>query len=301
MPWDPIQKRGNPTRSAEPNELIKKVRKKEVRKQGAESKKRRSLTDNEYDQQQTILRESVYSGVVQKYCMPAMHNFQMHMIARIDCVCQFQKENLTVNDAYPEFTAKSRLAWSKNVNEEGDAPWQIILGSKNPKFCVLISLGIWLEYYLGSRENELTPYVFDVNGDFRVPEGGMKANDWVQTKLRDLYNGNEFVPELDGPLGSHSIRKYGSRRARRSGANKDERDYRGRWKTDRRVSDVYEEGEIPYPDAKVAAMLCPGGACSYRIKENSPVTDDWILEYVAPNISDSSCWTDRQTYRLLRY
>ena len=61
-----------------------------------------------------------------------------------------------------------------------------------------------------------------------------------------------------------------------------------RLKADRRTSDVYDDNQLPYVDAKVAGMLCPGGACSYSIRESSPVTEDWILENVVPNIAASS-------------
>ena len=150
----------------------------------------------------------------------------------------------------------------------------------------------WLECYLTGKGDHISPYVFDFNGDFSIPGGAKRANAWVQQKLRDVYLSDAFscVREDQKPLGSHSIRKYGSLRARRAGANKDERDFRGRWKGHARTSDVYEEGEIPYPDAKVAVMLCPGGPCSYRIKANSPVTDDWILDNVVPNINRATVY-----------
>ena len=47
MIWDPIQKEGNPTRSSEVNDVITKVKKFEVRKEGVVSKARRPL---EYDE-----------------------------------------------------------------------------------------------------------------------------------------------------------------------------------------------------------------------------------------------------------
>ena len=43
MPWNAISGQGNPTRSIEVNTLIKKVKKKEVRKQGVSSKARRAV------------------------------------------------------------------------------------------------------------------------------------------------------------------------------------------------------------------------------------------------------------------
>ena len=284
-PWRAARNEGNPTRSQEINELIARVKKKEVRRQGVPSQARRSLTESEYRQQQTILRESAESGNLTRYGIPALSNFQVHMIGRIDCVCQFRKEHFQPHDVFPDFAAKAKFSWSKNVQQEGDAPWQIVLGSRDPVFCVFISTAIWLEYYLSCGSQGLSPYVFDFSGDFTVPDGGDKSNAWVMNALKGVYTGADFIPEKDGPLGSHSVRKFASTWCRRSGASKEEKDYRGRWKKDRHVSDVYDDEELPYPDAKVAALLCVGGPCSYRIKESSPVTDDWILQHVVPRIA----------------
>ena len=44
--------------------------------------------------------------------------------------------------------------------------------------------------------------------------------------------------------------------------------------------------ELPYPDAtKVAASLYIGGPCKYVLVENCGLLDEWLLEYVVPNIS----------------
>jgi hypothetical protein len=55
-----------------------------------------------------------------------------------------------VHDSFPN-ALTTRLNWSKNVNDERDAPWQVVLGSMDPVFCVILSLGLWLEKNL--REN----------------------------------------------------------------------------------------------------------------------------------------------------
>ena len=39
-----------------------------------------------------------------------------------------------------------------------------------------------------------------------------------------------------------------------------------------------------YIDAKVAAVLCTGGPCKYKLREGSGVTDEWLLKHVAKNI-----------------
>jgi hypothetical protein len=49
---------------------------------------------------------------------------------------------------------------------------------------------------------------------------------------------------------------------RACGIHKDEKDIGGCWKGKGRVSDAYNNVELPYPDAKVAAVLCGGGPCT---------------------------------------
>jgi hypothetical protein len=41
---------------------------------------------------------------------------------------------------------------------------------------------------------------------------------------------------------------------------------------------------LPYPDAKVALKLCIGGPCMYVLKTDCGVSDDWLAEFVVPNI-----------------
>ena len=97
-------------------------------------------------------------------------------------------------------------------------------------------------------------------------------------------------------LGSHSIRKFAATHARKCGCTHDEKDIRGRWKTCKRVSDVYDDVELPYPDAKVAKKLCIGGPCYYLLPGEDAINGDnvannttmmtrtFILRSVVPNI-----------------
>jgi hypothetical protein len=61
MPWNAISGQGKPTRSIEVNTLIKKVKKKEVRKQGVASKARCAITHVEFR------RFTVSSGRIMMY------------------------------------------------------------------------------------------------------------------------------------------------------------------------------------------------------------------------------------------
>ena len=99
-----------------------------------------------------------------------------------------------------------------------------------------------------------------------------------------VWKKDEFVRLNNGPIGTHSLRKFPSTHARRNGCSRDDISSRGRWKRSKEQVDTYIDVDLPYPDAKVAAALCIGGACKYVLKENCGIADDWLLEYVVPNI-----------------
>jgi hypothetical protein len=277
MVWNEISGVGNPTRSIALNDLIKYVKKKEVRGQGAPSQARRSIKDAEFRRVVELLKEE--EGIIKKYGIPAMMAFQFHMIARIDCSTQVMIANLRPHDHFT-FCLKVRLNWSKNVMEERDAPFQAVVASKDHTYCVHPVLAMWLEVYMENNPTALlTPYLFAFSDDTSVPDGGEKAKAMVQQVFNSaIFNRPEFYET--GNLGSHSVRKYASTHSRKCGASKDEKDLRGRWKTSGRVSDVYDDIELPYPDAKVAGLLCIGGPCKYVVREDSGVTDQFILDYV---------------------
>lgn len=281
--WNQLTNSGNPTRSIALNALVKYVKKKEVRNEGAPSKARRSLTMDEFLRVIEILKEEG-QNVVWKYGIPAMMAFQLQMLARIDCTTQTERQNLKQHDRF-DFLLKTKLRWSKNVMEERDAPWQTVLASMNHRFCVYLQVSLWLEVYAETSPTApLTPYLFAFSNDVSIPNGGYKAKAEVQSIYSGaIFSREEFV-NSGGPVGSHSTRKMGSSMCRNKGASKDEKDIRGRWKSSQRVSDAYDDIELPYPDAKVAALLCPGGPCKYVVREEANVTNDWILQFVVPHL-----------------
>jgi hypothetical protein len=75
MPWNTVSGQGNPTRSIDVNTLIKKVKKKEVRKQGVVSKARRAVTHVEFRRMQSILREK--NDVSRRHGIPSLLTKQM--------------------------------------------------------------------------------------------------------------------------------------------------------------------------------------------------------------------------------
>jgi hypothetical protein len=156
----------------------------------------------------------------------------------------------------------------------------------DPMFCVLVGLGVWLEVFLGRGGiAEQTPYIFGLNEDVRVPQGGDKIKDAVSdTFAKQVFNRPEVVTD-DGPLGTHSFQKFASTFCRRNRCSEDEKDLRGRWKRRAQTSDhVYDDVELNWPDAKVTSQLCVGGPCKYVVKEGAGVSNNFILQHVVPSI-----------------
>ena len=286
--WRTGSNDGNPTKSVEVNDFIKRVKKLEARKQGAESQTRRPMLETEFRRLHEVFKsyDQAQNASIWKYGMPALINLQFHLIARIDDMTQVVLEHIRVHDNFPN-ALKTHLNWSKNIQDERDAPWQVVLGSMNAAFCVFVSLGLWLEVNLKSNPSAIaSPYVFSFSDDVTVPAGGRKAKDIAQTIFgKRVFKCEEF--QSAGLLGSHSIRKFASTHVRRCGISKDDKDIRGRWKGRGRVSDVYDDVELPYPDCKVAEKLCIGGPCFYLTDTsfcNSTILTIFILTKVVPNI-----------------
>ena len=329
--WSTTRNEGNPTRSNEINDLLKRVKRKEVRKQGVSPKCRRAITEREFRLLLTVLQAAnseiavATNPIVLRFGLPALLNFQFHLIARIDDTTQVLLSNLRAHDFYGTNVLKTRLNWSKNVAEERDAPWQIVMGSMDTAFCVFISTALWLEmsFSRGNPNAMLSPFLFAFSDDISIPGGGLKTKDVVQNILgQHVFRRPEFQSIIGeegadnadvgiGLLGSHSIRKFAATHSRRCGITKDEKDIRGRWKNRARVSDAYDDVELPYPDAKVANKLCIGGPCFYLLAneqangDNLPGDNDanvnstvmiktFLLSNVVPNLrrrmSESCCF-----------
>ena len=52
-----------------------------------------------------------------------------------------------------------------------------------------------------------------------------------------------------------------------------------------RVSDVYMDVTLPYPDAKVASILCVGGPCKYALRDGCGISDQWLTTHVVPALA----------------
>jgi hypothetical protein len=126
--------------------------------------------------------------------------------------------------------------------------------------------------------------VFSFKNDMRMPEGTMKAKAFTQKILHQLFKDCKEFAETKA--GRHSVCKYSSSTAQNNGCTKDGKDLRERWKSSQRISDIYDDVELPFPDAKVAGLLCPGGPIRYAILPGSGVTRAFIVDHVTPKICD---------------
>ena len=154
-----------------------------------------------------------------------------------------------------------------------------------------IFMETFLEFHPSSK------YLFTEDADAKGPD---RLKNKYSNAVRDnVWRKQEFIdlapepPRLDNngwptDIGTHSGRKCPSEYASNRGAHVNEVEIRGRWKGQKggRIVFRYVNIQQEFEDAKVAALLCRGGAVRYKIKNGvaAVVTDAWLFEHVVPNI-----------------
>jgi hypothetical protein len=129
--------------------------------------------------------------------MSAMVNFQFHVIGRIDDTTQvLVNHSICVHDTFPN-CLKTKLNWSKNVGDKHNSPWQIVLGSMDTTYCVLVSMAIWFELKLHANASAmLSPYLFLFCNNISIPTAR-----WTEVKRhcpnhfwsKDIQDGGIFL------------------------------------------------------------------------------------------------------------
>ena len=124
---------------------------------------------------------------------------------------------------------KTELNWSKNVQEERDAPWQMMMGSMDSDYCVFINIVIWLELNLMTIASAMiSPYLFPFTDDITIPLGGQKSKDIAQNIFgQRIFKREEFSAVDTGPLGSYSVSNYAATHVKRCGLAKVEKIFKG--------------------------------------------------------------------------
>lgn len=280
--WNVQLMTGNPTRSAPVNQLIRDVKKAEVRKRGKATLARRPLEFDEFSKLVEMLRGS--SDSLKKFGFTALVILQFHFIARVDDTSALMVDEIKAHPTYKDFALRCRLCWSKNVLEERAAPPQIMFGANQFKFCPLLTLALFLELFYPTERNE--------NDELNCFSAINKTADGTKQRVskflkQKIFMDKDFLDvqqDQNGDIvGTHSIRKFSTTYARRSGCTLDDINVRGRWKRFKQMVETYVHPEIPYPDAKTAAALSIGGPVKYQVKTESNIDDCWIAEHVLPH------------------
>ena len=113
---------GNPTRSAEVNDVINEIKKFEVRGEGCKSSAKHPIRENEFRKQLELLRAQPTFESKLKY--PFLLTWQWHLIGRLDDCANFKLDDPRGHKEF-DFALKTKVKWSENVMEERRCPDQV--------------------------------------------------------------------------------------------------------------------------------------------------------------------------------
>jgi Transcriptional activator of glycolytic enzymes len=278
-----VNGQGNPTKSDLVNDMIKQVKKFEVRGEGAASNAKRPLKQSEFRKTLQLFRGGELDWN-HKFRYPMMALWQYHLIGRVDDVVNFKLTDPKGHGEY-DFALKTKVRWSKNVMEERQCPPQLLLGAMDPMFCLLLNFAIYLEEMLFRNPDQV--YLFTDATSDNAPKNLIQT--YRKRLEKVVWNHEEFKAlatedDTEG-VGTHSYRKFPSNYARGCGCTPDEIEIRGRWKSQgQRTVFRYIDVKQLTIDAKVCGVLCVGGPIKYKLKPDVTLTDDWLFEHVVPNI-----------------
>jgi hypothetical protein len=276
FPWNVGTLQGNPTRSKHVNDLIKAAKKKKVRKQAKPSDAKCALDLVEMKQVLNLLESFRKENSLMRHTSAAFVKFMIHVIGCPDDAAELKWDDIHVNTQFP-FALLVKM--SKNTSEERESPEQIPMGVMDPLFCLLLALAIHLELWTESGLGHANDHMFGLEGDVLD-----SAKDRISGRLKtNVLDNPNFVKTKGGPFGICSLQKFPSAFARRNGCAKDSVNSCGRWHKHKGHIDACLELKLPWPDAKVASTVCTGDPCRCALKENSGVTDDWLLTHAVPN------------------
>ena len=284
--WNVEHEYGNPTMSVAVNNVIKAIKKLEVRKQGKKSNAKRDLKRPEFRKSLRLLE----STVSKQQCLrtSGMLKVQFHIIGRADDISNLETCDLRQHDKFKAFCLQTKVSWSKNVLEERTCPDQILLGSMDSDFCVLLGLGCYLESRFSSFQQAPNGRRF-LFGQSDEDDEPIRINERYQRVLRKVWAHEEMkqlVAQVRGGIGSHSIRKFPATWAAEHGISQDHIEIRGRWKGGRngRTVNRYINVEQLPTDGHVASILSVGGPVKYKPRPGSGLTHQFLMTHVVPGI-----------------
>lgn len=213
IPWNQVAQQGNPTRSPQVARLIANMKRFQVRRQGVSSQARRALHIIEYVN--IMLWFWNHPNQAIGLFAAAALTVQFALITRGDDVSKFNIHDLGAYERYPLIAILGRIVWSKNVREERDAPQQVLFGSMDTRFCVLVNLALWLEFALEHHPAPHNEFVFRLDGlddPTRIKEQYVAAFNQATRAPGTLIQA--------GLVGSHSTRKLAATWGRSNGCSK---------------------------------------------------------------------------------
>ena len=206
-------------------------------------------------------------------------------VARGDDAAHIFKSLLKLSSEF-EWMLMLKLRWSKNVNEHRDCPFQAMLGSTNPLYCVLLALSIFLEDWIEQGQGHTSQWMFTdgVTTSHSTPEEIKKETKRCKSDLykavksitsSPLFVLDPTVQNWEYKLANHSTKKFATAHGQRRGVPKDFMDYQARWKN-KWMQDIYANVILPWPDVKAASALCMGRICKYTIVESCHISNEWL-------------------------
>ncbi len=111
---------------------------------------------------------------------------------------------------------------------------------------------------------------------------GAENFDWKSTHrfsdyLGKLFASSHFKAVRTGKLGTLILCKGSSTYASQFDLLRDWISLCGRWRSNKKQVDTYIDVDVPYPNAKVASILCcTWGLCKYTTRDGVELTDDFL-------------------------
>ena len=161
-------------------------------------------------------------------------------------------------------------------------PLQILLGSDDHQYCILLALVLYLELWIQSGKGLHSSHVFVALNE--TPEQVNRA--CGNAMKHHVFDAEHFLRSANsGPIGTHSLRKLPATFAQCNNCTQEEIEVCGCWHVQSKcVSMQYVSTMLPYQDAKVASKLCIRGPMKYVLCEGSNVMDAWLVQNVVPHI-----------------
>ena len=238
--WNTVTNHGNPTRDKSVLQMIARLGKFQTRNQGKASQVKRDLTMPEFKMALEMLDSDCNNFTLLKWGAAARTQF--HMISRGDCANHIQTNNFSQHPRF-DFALQTKLNWSKNVRDERDCPFQIVLGAMNAAFCMLLCLAIHLEVRFSTFGTD-SKFLFTEEYSADLPDEEV-ADDptplvacaaYSKKVTHVVFQSARFIALAAiaaGKVDMHSIHKCATTFAKRMGALQDDVDVRGRWKGDK--------------------------------------------------------------------